>query len=266
MLKKKINIKGLKKKILKFEYEKNLLAPEFNCTEKNQKNKNSTKLTILDREQQAQKVPSNVVEELKSLNFRILILRSEPIKQKIDLNLTNIKGVEELGKFHLHSKCIKKSVLKKTVFNLINCDDFKKDQHENWLKCKYIYWLTPDPISLKEQFIHLNLLKNYLITDSRDEFLGCLLESRSEDNLINKVKNSYKKEVDSKEQEQNKFFYKYYYPSQIINLCNTLDKLSNSNKATGLELLGQLFYTLDSSVNSISNLLAFKKEKTEEKT
>jgi len=267
MLKKKVNIKGLKKKILNFEYEQDLLARKTlfeNKTLKNPKNpktpetsklcKGSEKKVtspLLDRDT----TNNSLVDKAKNsnVNFRILILRSEPIKQKIEWDLTSLD--ENLKNIQLHSKCIKKNVLKKTVLNFNTNKNFL---NENWLKCKYIYWLTPDALSLKEQFLHLNLLKSYLRAEPRDAFLGCLIESRLEIAESVLIENTKKEKVN--------FLYNYYYPAQILDLCDSLDKFSVSNSSTGLEILGQLFYTLDSSINSISNMLVLKKELLEENT
>lgn len=259
MLKKKVNIKGLKKKILNFEYEKDLLAQNNlikseSCNiDKNIEvtllsEKKSTLVDfvpLLDRDQTTKEVV-NLCKNLH-VNFRILILRSEPIKQKIDLNLLN--GNEFVKNVRLHSKCIKKSVLKKTVLNLVSNQN---TLNKNWLKCKYIYWITPDAVSLKEQFIHLNLLKNYLRAEPKDAFLGCLIESRFNESI-----------QEYTTQKNQKFCYKYYYPAQVLDICDSIDKLGGLKNSTGLEILGQLFYTLDTSVNSLSNILCVKKESLE---
>lgn len=224
MLKKKLNIKGLRKKVLKLEYEQKLMSAnhlgEGNVIQSLTKSGG----------------PSNITS-LQNLNYRILILRNAPL----DDSLLKGKGADEGAEAvvtRVFSKCIKKNILKK----IINTNDL----NACWLHCKYIYWIAPEATSLRDQFVHLNMLKSYIRAEPKDAFLGCLLESVS---------------VNHNELKNNKVInYRYYYPSQILSLCDSMDKTAmlSGNKPTGLEVLGQLLQTIESSINSMSTILALK--------
>lgn len=245
MLKKKVNNKGLIKKILKLEYEKYFLSS-------NNKVKVSSlnSPSVIGNSKDSPVSQPSVEQSCNDSKFRILILRTEPITQRsCKLELVNpldsanlLSGEhnlkEKLSCARVHSKCIKKSVL--STFDQLSKNTLVND---NWLKCKYIYWLTPDALSLKEQLLQLNMLKNYIRAEPRDAFLGCLIESTYSNG------------------------YKYYYPSQILSLCDSIEKLSVSpNKSTGLEILERLIQTLEYSISSLSTILALKtKVDSEEK-
>lgn len=239
MLKKQINIKGLRKKVLKLEYENKLLDSTFN--------ENLNKKSLPKKKN-------------PNLNYRILILRNTPIddtllkqfKQKInfegneithtDLNNTSKKNL------CLLNKCIKKNILKKVIIPKVETQ--KEDFEKTWLQCKYIYWLAPEATSLKEQLLHLNVLKTYIRAEPKEAFLGCLLESKLlNDDLLNSVHT---------ENNVNTIKYKYYYPSQILTLCDLMDKTDKSSIA-GLVVLNNLLQTIETSINSMSMLLALKK-------
>ena len=292
MLKKKVNIKGLRKKLLSLEYGPNLrsglgvnhstqsstVKPLGGSTEaftsaKEKTPSNSTRAPLGIREA----VPGTLG------TYRVLILRSAPLSE-LTLKALNsladpLRGsrrsgpcVEsglpesESGKSSLISerkvvgKCIKKTVLKKTILKTV-IDPLRKvsnsDQQgcvEGGLTgCKYIYWMTPVATSLKEQLIQFSRLREYIKAEPKENFLGCLIESPSA---------CYENTSVQTDQGSG---YKYYYPAQMWRLCDTLercaDNLGGAEQITGLELFGQLLNTLDASVNSMSVMLALKKAK-----
>lgn len=166
-------------------------------------------------------------------NYSIILLRTEPFKGKLDL-----KGTQ--SSFHeLKKKCIKKSILKKIFLKSQSNLNLDKETQAQWLKCKYVYWVSPDATNLKEQLIQLNLLKAYIRSEPRETFIGCLLETRNCGTHADSVAISKG--------------YQFYYPSQLFALCDAIDSFS---QPTGLEILGQLLHTIDSSTNSISTILA----------
>lgn len=232
MLQKKLNLKGLRKRVLKLEYENKLISP-----------KPSNKGLPLDVRESMLDVKHTSSDRL---NYRILILRNVPIEDAILKQcLTEIATYEDTvnssglkGQTKIVSKCIKKNILKKIFLE-------NQVQDDRWLQCKFMYWVTSEASSLKDQLIQLNHLKACIRAEPKDAFLGCLLESGS---LVGQ-KQSIK--------------YKYYYPAEILGLCDLIDKTSASNKATGLEVLGQLLQTIESSVNSMSFVLALKTKKDE---
>jgi len=231
MLKKK-HIKGLRKKVLKLEYEK--------------------KLIFLSKEPSSTTATPNIGTVVKKnpseqANYRILVLRNAPIDESQLKQSTLMPQLLEISKegdpqalgktTRVLSKCVKKNILKK----LVNAN------------CKYIYWIAPEAKSLKEQLLQLNMLKVYIRAEPKDSFLGCLLESRFD--------NTTPFSLDpSKKVDKGLSTYKYYYPSQILSLCDTVDRLGGPTKSTGLEVVGQLLQTIEASINSVSMLLALKKE------
>ena len=226
MLKKRLNIKGLRKKVLKLEYEKKLMCQIIGVETKNNSHAHG--------------------------NYRILILRNAPIDERgiqgsnlVKASLEKVSAGNFLTPLELAqyqsskvlNKCVKKNILKK----IVNANAFES----KWLQCKYVYWMTPDATSLKEQLCQLNLLKTYVRAEPKDAFLGCLLESR----LTNKKGSEVSSVIN----------YQYYYPSQITQLCDAMDKAAGgASKATGLEIVGQLIQTIESSINSMSMILALK--------
>lgn len=260
MLNKKLNLKGLRKRVLKLEYANKLIKLNASPLNSNKDHKESDKGSSLKTNLQSTKKNTAKFEgaalnkELayseQSLNYRILILRNVPIEDAVLKQcLTEVSVYEDSinranvnvkGQTQIVSKCIKKNVLKK-ILQENNVND------NRWLQCKFMYWMTPDASSLTEQLIQLNHLKACIRAEPKDAFLGCLLESNSL--------------VKASSEKSNTIKYKYYYPTEILNLCDTMDKMAAPNKATGLEVLGQLLYTLESSVNSMSFILALKTKK-----
>lgn len=268
MLNKKLNLKGLRKRVLKLEYANKLIKLSVSPLNSNKDHKDSDSPKVIKGSSLKTNLQSTKKNTAKfegaaldkelayseqSLNYRILILRNVPIEDAVlkqcltevsvyedSINRANVNVVNVKGQTQIVSKCIKKNVLKK-ILQENNVND------NRWLQCKFMYWMTPDASSLTEQLIQLNHLKACIRAEPKDAFLGCLLESN------NLVKASSEK--------SNTIKYKYYYPTEILNLCDTMDKMAAPNKATGLEVLGQLLYTLESSVNSMSFILALKTKK-----
>lgn len=240
MLLKKKHMKGLRKKVLKLEYEQTLLF--------------LNKKPLLSNEE-SKVEPTHKKAPSEQANFRILLLRNAPIDE------TLVKGVSpspvikgdtiELVKdnpqltTHILGKCVKKNILKK----LVRAD------------CKYIYWIQPEARSLKEQLLHLNILKAYIRAEPKEAFLGCLLESRFDQSVKSgSVATSATPPGDGVGFSN----YKYYYPSQILSLCDSIDRLGGVATSTGLEVIGQLLQTIEMTsaafMSSTSMLLALKNE------
>lgn len=191
--------------------------------------------TLIDRQSRNDPNPFN--------NYSIILLRTEPFKGKLDL-----KGTQ--SSFHeLKKKCIKKSILKNIFLKSQSNLNLDKETQAQWLKCKYVYWVSPDATNLKEQLIQLNLLKAYIRSEPRETFIGCLLETRHIVSQLNCGTNTDSVAISTKG-------YKFYYPSQLFALCDAIDSFV---QPTGLEIIGQLLHTIDSSTNSISTILALKR-------
>lgn len=285
MLQKKLNIKGLRKRVLKLEYINKLMSPSPSKTHfKGLEGalKHSLPLNVkghLDAgaESKPQVYPSGSLE--KNFNYRILILRNVPIEDTVlkqclteiavyedtiarakDVAEGHNSGLAIKGQTQIVSKCIKKNILKKilnaegadsSVYTVKDAEGNAADR-DRWLQCKFMYWITPEASSLTEQLVQLNHLKSCIRAEPKDAFLGCLLESRFQEKA---------QPSGSSNCRRPKIQYKYYYPAEILNLCDIMDKMAVPNKATGLEVLGQLLHTLESSVNSMSFMLALKTAK-----
>ena len=259
MLQKKLNLKGLRKRVLKLEYANKLISPQPPNTGLSCKNNSTPK-----------EGSSPLNKSSEKLNYRILILRNAPIEDAVLKQcLTEIAVYEEsvnskrLDKYQtkIFSKCIKKNILKKIFYE----NNVKDDR---WLQCKFMYWVGPEASSLAEQLIQLNHLKSCIRAEPKEAFLGCLLESRPFINRTQAVIETPPRRVNLSQsfidQKTLGIQYKYYYPAEILNLCDLMDKMSGANKATGLEVLGQLLQTIESSVSSMSLMLALKTKKDEE--
>jgi hypothetical protein len=268
--KNKINLKGLRKTLLKIEYEKFLLV---NSSSKIIQKKLTS---LVDKSSKEDLIKHGVSQ---NFNYKVIVLRTEPLKTNLELNVTetlenfNALGINILKdtKVQLRSKCLKKNIFKKVILDTI--PEALKPEHEQLSEsvssslvagsCKYMYWVSGSVKALteygnasskskactKEHLIQLNLLKACIRAEPREGFLGCLLECND-----NSGSNLHVETIG-----RSATCYKYYYPSQILSLCDLIDKLSlNTKKATGLEPIGHLLQTIESSVNSISTLLALK--------
>jgi hypothetical protein len=298
MLKKKttkgVNLKGLRKKVLNLEYEQKIVPLKDSSSQVFVK----PKLDSSVGGESTAKVKTKNQPSHQPI-YRILILRNAPIensealasllKQNREARLNRLSkedtSVQALQDLLVFSKCIKKTVLK-TLFltkgllnsplttpsfavnksTLVQSEGLKLGltkghaKLESPLTCKFLYWVAPDATSLKEHFLQLNLLKTYIRAEPKEAFLGCLITSFDyQSNSTGNNSSSVALTQSKIESTLPRLTYKYYYPSQCLNLCKSIDNLASPGESTGLEILAQLLQTIESSVSSVSTLLALKK-------